>query len=846
MSTDHDAPTTRTVGPPMTPEHWQQVREILEEALERDPSARRRFIEQTCAGDPAVRRDVEALVELEAEADDFFARPLFDLHDRRLDSAPAGTRIGNYLVVRELGSGGMGRVYLGARADREFDHRVAIKVLKRGIDTDEVVGRFLRERQILASLEHPSIAHLFDGGRTEEGLPFFVAEYVDGVPIDEYCEARKLSVEDRLRLFCQVCDAVEFAHGSLVIHRDLKPANILITENGLPKLLDFGIAKMVSADGEDLHPTRTWLSFMTPEVASPEQVRGERIRTTSDVYSLGVLLYLLLTGSNPHTAAGDSRTAVERAILETKPQRPSQAAPPERARALRGDLDNIVLTAVRKEPERRYGSARELADDIRRYLADEPVKASGDAWSYRFSKLVRRHKLAAVSVITILSLIFAFTVVAVFLLGQTARERERAERVSTFLEDLLTLPAPGRSRGEDLTVREALDTGRERIFSGLEEEPELRAELMDTMARVYSSLGLYGDARDLFEQALAIRRRELGHRHLLVAETLHGLAGVLRELGETDASAEMLSEALAIQSDRRAEDHPEYLKGLNNLAILHEERGDYEQAQRLHEEILEVKRTLLAPSDPEIAVTLHNLAKIHYLQEDYGLAEARYRESMKVRENHHGRASPEVARTMNSLASVVEARGDLEEAERLFRQGLTIRRQIYPESHPEVAVSLSNLAMLLQGRGDLDSAEPMFREAISILDRFVPGDHPNRAVVMRNLAVLLIERGEAEEAEVLARQSVEILRQRLGPNHWRSADAEAVLGSSLSVQGRTDEAEPRLVEGFEKLRALQGDDSPYTRQALDHVVDHFDRTGDEERAERYRTLRSEAGTSSGR
>jgi serine/threonine-protein kinase len=830
MSTAGGLPAAASLLYPMTPEHWQQVKEILEAALDRDAATRPQYLDDACARNPVLRRDVEALLALEGEVDSFLEVPAFDLHDGESVPSLEGRVVDRYRIVREIGTGGMGRVFLAERADHAFEQRVALKVLKRGLDTEEIVGRFRRERQILADLEHPNVARILDGGTTEDGLPYLVAEHVEGTPIDLYCERMQLSVERRLELFCQVCDAVQFAHQNFVVHRDLKAANILIAEGGVPKLLDFGIAKILSPDGDDFHRTVAGLHFMTPEVASPEQIRGERVTTASDVYSLGVLLYDLLTGKNPHTARGTSRAAVERAVREELPERPSLAASPELRRTLRGDLDNILLKALRKEPERRYGTARELADDIRRYLTDLPVTASGDAWSYRLPKLLKRHKVAAISVAVIVSLAIAFTVAAVSLLSQTTRERQRAQRVSTFLEELLTLSDPGRARGEDLTVREALDNGRKRIFDGLEDEPELRAELMDTMARVYLSLGLYDDARDLFQEALKLRTQVLGRDDLLVAETLHGFADTMRSLGDTGATERLLRRALAIQRSRHAEDHPEYLKGLNNLAILYEEREDYHEAERLHREVLTTKRRILGPEDPEVAVTLHNLAKLLFLQGEYTEAEARYREALEIRERHHGAVSLEVARTLNGLASAVEALGRLDEAEELYRRSLEIRRKFYPEGHPEVAFTLSNLAMLLQDRGELDAAEPLFREALTTLEKFLPATHPSRAIVMRNLASLLTAEGKAVEAEQVARRAVEILRNGAEPGSWRVADAESVLGGALDALGRYEEATPLILGSYSLLQDLQGRDSPYTRQAFDRLTELYEHTGNGEQA----------------
>ena len=730
----------------MTPEHWQTVKRILETALDREAPERERYLDEACAPGTELRREVDALLALEVEADGFLEEPAFDLHGGTPEPPVEGRTIDRYRLIREIGAGGMGRVYLAERADAAFEQRVAVKILKRGLDTDDVVARFRRERQILANLEHPHIARILDGGTTEDGLPYLVAEYVEGTPIDRYCEHHELTVAQRLDLFCRVCDAVQFAHQNFVVHRDLKPGNILVTEDGSPKLLDFGIAKLLSPDGEDAYRTRLGVHFVTPEVASPEQLRGERITTATDVYSLGVLLYTLLTEHNPHTLHGTSREAIERAVLEDLPDRPSLVAPTELRRTLRGDLDNILLKALRKEPDRRYGTPRELADDIERYLSELPVTASGDAWSYRLPKLLKRYKLAVAAASLILLLVTSFTVIAVSLFNQTDRQRQRAERISSFLEEMITASEPARARGEELTVREALDSGRKTILDGLDEEPELKAELMSTMARVYDSLGLYDDARELFSKALALRRRTLGDDDVLVAESLQGLSGVLLSLGYPDKAEELLREALEIERKHYGEDDPRYLQSLNNLAIIFETRHEFDRAEPLHREVLEKKKRLLGPDDPEVALSLHNLAKDVFYQHRPKEAETLYRQALVLRERQAGEDSPEVARTLNSLGSVVEAEGRLDEAEALYRRALAVRRKLYPKGHRDLAVSLSNLGRLLLIRGRYDEAEALLRESQAMMEKFLPPGHAYRATVQANLDVLAARRAKAREA----------------------------------------------------------------------------------------------------
>ncbi|HXU46378.1 MAG TPA: serine/threonine-protein kinase, partial [Thermoanaerobaculia bacterium] len=399
----------------MTPERWQRVQDLLEVAFERSEDERGAFLAESCGEDEALRSEVEAMLALETELGDFIETPVFDLPgDSGLEP---GSRLGPYRIVSELGRGGMGAVYLAERADSEYEKKVAIKLLKRGLDTDELIRRFRGERQILARLDHPNIGRLLDGGTTGDGRPYLVMDYVVGRPIDAYCSERNLPLPERLRLFGQVCRAVHFAHQNLVVHRDLKPGNILVTADGSPKLLDFGIAKLIEDDAEPF-ATVAALKMMTTEFASPEQVRGEPVTTATDVYSLGALLYRLLVGRSPYRPVTEGRAALAEAVCEQTPIRPSLAAAegPEADRdagkRLRGDLDNIVLRALQKDPARRYESAEQLASDVQRHLDGLPVLARPDSLGYRVGKFVNRHRMGVGLAAAALVAVLAFAIVA--------------------------------------------------------------------------------------------------------------------------------------------------------------------------------------------------------------------------------------------------------------------------------------------------------------------------------------------------------------------------------------------------------------------------------------------------
>ncbi|HTG34951.1 MAG TPA: serine/threonine-protein kinase [Thermoanaerobaculia bacterium] len=846
----------------VTPERWQQIKVVLEGALDRQEAERTAFLDAACEGDDELRREVESLVASEPDLGDFIETPVFRIRPEEDVPLAAGQRIGAYRVVRELGRGGMGSVYLAERADEEFEQRVALKLVRRGMDTDEIVRRFRSERQILAHLDHPNIAKLFDGGTTEDGRPYFIMEYVEGQPIDEYCDERKLPTRERLELFRQVCSAVHFAHQNLIVHRDLKPGNILVTAGGVPKLLDFGIAKLLDPDQALFALTRVEQRLMTPEYASPEQVRGETITTASDIYSLGVLLYVLLTGHRPYPRATQDPQSLAQAICETEPLRPSSAVSrvaevrqpdgtvvelkPESVsrvrdgeqrllrRRLAGDLDNIILMAMRKDPQRRYASVAQLSNDIERHLQGLPVVARKDTLGYRARKFVGRHKLGVAAAVTVLLLIVGFSIMVTVLWQRAVREQQRAQAVSGFLEELFSIPNPSESRGESVTAREMLDRGVEKIASSLEKQPELRADLMSTMGRVYRSLGLNAPAKKLLESSLDLHRRALERADPHVTNDLHNLASVLREMGK-DAEAEpLVREALRLQRQRGETQNIDYASGLTNLASILEDKGELDQAEAYYKQSLAIKRKLPQVDDEDIATSLNNLGKLYATRGNYDAAELNYRESLKLRlKIAGGLPDPEVAASLGNIASLLQDRGDLAGAETFHRQVLEMRRKLYPGSSPKIAVTLNNLGYVYQAEGKTADAEKCYREALSIADTKLPPDHPIRAAYLRNLASVLVAEGKAVEAEAKAREALSIFRAKQ-PTFWRVADTESVLGSCLTALGRFEEAEKLLLASYPALENDKGDGAKHVAEARQRIVELYTKWGRPEGVAAYR------------
>jgi serine/threonine protein kinase/Tfp pilus assembly protein PilF len=757
------------------------------------------------------------------------------------EGSEAGRSVGSYRILSEVGHGGMGAVYLAVRDDDEFKKRVAIKLLRRGMATDDLVRRFRNERQILASIDHPNIAKLLDGGTTEEGLPYFLMEYVEGEPIDRYCDAHRLSVGERLELFRTVCAAVHFAHQNLVVHRDLKPGNILVTADGVVKLLDFGIAKLLRPElySDRAEATRLEERLLTPEYASPEQARGETVTTASDVYSLGVLLYELLTGHLPYRLSGLSLHEVTRVIGEVDPRKPStvigeveertrgdgttakltpelvaktrEGRPDRLRRRLAGDLDAIVMRAMRKEPQRRYGSAEQLSEDIRRHLEGLPVSARKGTLSYNAGKFVRRHRVGVFMATAAAISLVAFSAVLAVQSARVARARDRAEReaakaqaVSTFLQETLASANPYEGQGRKVTVVEVLKSASDKVGSSFADQPEVAAAIRQTLGTTYASLGLLEEAEPWLRQALQMRQDTLGREHPDVAASMDDLAALLRDKGENEKAERVCREALAMRRSLLGNDSEEVADSLNTLGVILLVQGRYEAAEAHLRESLGIRRKLLGDKSTEVAESLNNLATVLHDRGDYGGAEPLYRESLAIDRRVLGEEHPKVAEGLSNLARSLQDRGDFESAERLYREALAVARASLGDSHPAAATISNNLGTALLERGDLGAAEPLLRESLAIRRKALGDEHPDVAQSLNNLAMLSAKKGDYESAESLHREALVVKRHVLGDEHPSVAITLLNLARSIQAQGAFEKAEPLYLEALAMERKLLG------------------------------------------
>jgi serine/threonine-protein kinase len=857
--------------PPFDAEAWARLQPLVDRALDLEEPARSAFVDDLVRTDPqAGRRLAQFLRQADAALE-----PV----ERALSRQPAlvvaalsetdeglllPSRIGPYLVRGTIGRGGMGTVLLAERADGEFEQQVALKLVKKGMDSAEILERFRTERQIVARLQHPHIARLLDGGATPDGQPWFAMEHVAGQALAAYCDERRLTTEARVRLFLQVCDAVDYAHRNLVVHRDLKPSNVLVTADGQAKLLDFGIAKVLDPDGDDATVTRRESRALTPAYAAPEQLRGEPVTTATDVYSLGVTLYELLSGHRPFALPGASRPAVEKAVLEHEPDPPSRAAArgdadardqvaaargttaDRLARTLRDDLDTIVLTAIRKAPERRYASARALADDLRRSQVGLPVVARPDTLAYRTSRFVRRHRVGVAAAALVVVSIAGGVAATVRQTRQALREARKAEEVKRFILDVFKQSDPNSSKGKEITARQLLDDGARRIQSELSTQPDIQAEMLLFVGRLQQRLGLDRESRTLFEQALALRRAAVPPDGRGVAEAEAALGSSLLVLGEAKEARVLFDSALAWRDDHLGATHPdtatargllgrtlfeqgelaaarlalaravaderaaavipelELASDLNALGRVLQAEGDDKAAEAAYVEALAMRRRLFGDEDTRVSETLVNLGTVQKDRGEGARAAATFEEALALDRRMLGPAHPKVAGDLNNLGGARLATGEYAVAEAHYRESLDIRRRLYGHDHPRTAIGLHTLARALRSQGKLEEAETLSRRALELAVTLLGEDHVNVATVRLELAETLAARGQPVEAEALARSGREVIRLKLPPDHPQQADADLTLSHALLGGGHAADAEPVARASVEARRGRFG------------------------------------------
>ncbi len=672
-----------------------------------------------------------------------------------------GGSIGPYHVERLLGAGGMGAVYLANRADGAFEQRVAIKVVKRGMDTDEILDRFRTERRTLANLNHPNIAGLHDGGSLPDGRPYLVMEFVDGTPLNTYLRDKQLNTTDRLRLFIAVCRAVQFAHQNLVIHRDLKPSNILVTADGTPKLLDFGISKVLAHGSDSGTVTSLDERRLTPEYASPEQVEGLPVTTSSDIYSLGVILYEILAGRPPYQFKTRTRAEIQRIVNSAPPPPPSTVTgdPAHKSpldarlrRELRGDLDTIVLMAMRKEPARRYASAEQLASDIDRYLRGLPVIARRDTLAYRTGKFVRRHAVACSLAAVILMAVLAGITAVVWQAGVARRQRDdafiardQAEATTKFFRDMIESANPF-TAGPDMKVRDVLDQAAARLGTELSDRPLVQASLRSSIGTAYLGLGEYEKAEKEIRGAYEQRLKLVGPRHHDTAESMNDLATLLYNKHEFPEAERLLREALSIFQTIRGDHNFDIARVQSNLGPVLRSQGKAQEAADALTQAIQIWRKESGPRTLDLAESLNNYGNALRSLNRLADAEKAVAESMEIRTALLGPESPLVAQSTANLAVLISSQGEPARAEPLFLKAIALELKGLGPNHPDRSHTLNSYAGLLRAKKDLAASEFHFREALRIREAaYLPAD-PRVIATRLGLIEALVDEGKSDEA----------------------------------------------------------------------------------------------------
>ncbi len=782
----------------MQTDRWKLLQELFERALATPPAERQRWIAEACATDETLRKQVESLVFAESGPDvvgDVIGAAAARLGDAGAAAVSPGERIGSYRIEREIGSGGMGVVYLARRDDEAFDKFVAIKLVRAGFETAEALERFRAERRILASLDHPNIARVLDGGETAQGLPFVVMEYVEGLSLVEYCVSRDLDTAGRLRLFQSVCAAVQYAHQNLVVHRDIKPGNILVTAAGEVKLLDFGIAKLLQAPASTVEvggaATPTRVRALTPEYASPEQIRGDPVGTTSDIYSLGVLLYELLTGKRPYEVRSTDVSEMERAICEEDP-----AAPGAVLAELKGDLENIILTAMRKEPARRYPSAGQLSEDIERHLSGYPVLARRDTWQYRAHKFVSRNRYVVAASAAVAIILVAAVIQVAYMRFRAEAEAERARReaatareVTEFLVKSFEAADPWHAAGEKVTAVQLLESSEKRIATELKGQPAVRANLLESIGLAYRGLGLFQRSREVLEQSLTLRKQTHGENHLDVARSLTELAQTLDELGEPAKVRELTELALRSAGDGWAPGDLMRLDTEERLGLVISSMGEHAKAEKILLEMLEKRRRFHGTGHDTYARALLSAGIVYERKGEYARAEPYYRESYEIRRKQVGEEHPDVARAINNLAMTRYSLGHAEEGETLWRRALEIQKKTLGENHPEVAISMNNLGYALSNRRKLSEALDLYQQVIAVHQRVGRETHPWVAMTYNNIGIAHRDRGDWKSAVEAYGKSLALNHRLYGEEHPEIANVTSNLAIAMTDGGKWAEAE---------------------------------------------------------
>lgn len=806
----------------MDPERWQRIQDLFAAGAELDDAGRAALLDRECAGDLELRRSVERLYASDAVVDGPLTHAIvraaadaIDAAHTAAGAADASRRYGSWRLIERIATGGMGTVWRAERADGRFEQRVAIKLLNPAMLAPEALARFDAERRILASLSHPNIARLLDGGTADDGTPWLAMEYVEGATIVQHCAERELDARVRVQLFLKVCAAVDHAHRNLVVHRDLKPSNILVDRDGEPKLLDFGIAKLVDPERRDATVTAVELRALTPAYASPEQLLGAPITTATDVYSLGVLLYELLSGIHPYGPTESTPVELHRAILDRVPEPPSAAAAGTRKRddrtrrrarrhvPIHGDLDTIVLMALRKEPARRYGSVRALADDLERYLRDEPVVARADSLAYRTGKFVKRNRarLAAVTaVVLVVGAFAAFSTARVFEERDTARAaQQRAEATTEFLIALLKGSDPYATMGETVTLRDVLDRAATRVDAQLAGQPEARAQILNTLGDVYWNMYEQQKGVEYLSAALDLRRELFGDTHAATAETMRLLGFAYANRQRVADGIDLLERSVAANSALFGRESVPTAMSLHKLAYARRMAGDNTGALRDIRDSLAIYAAVPEPDAYDWAMAEAELGRQLGFAKEWDASLAAFRRSIAIHERAGQAQSLPVATTLQNIGIVEWMRGRYAEAEQALLGSLARFDATMGTNHWASRSILSGLARVYRDTGRFEEALALHEKCREMVLVNRSATHPDYAVELMNQATTLMFQGRDDLAEADIVRALAIYRGTPDLNPLLRLAAETQYGRLLVKLGRDGRAAALMRKTLDEL-----------------------------------------------
>lgn len=820
---------------------WQKIEEITDYALTLPAAERELFINKKCNGDPKLESEIKALITSITDSEGWLEDPGIFVNDILEDlpnelsvlqdtSSLLGKKVGAYTIIKEIAKGGMGTVFLAERTDGVFDHKVAIKLINADRATEENIRRFKQERNILAELNHPGIAQIYDGGITADDVPYFIMEYIDGVPITEYCNENRLPLSDRIRLFKKVLKAVQHAHENLIVHRDLKPNNILVTKDRDVKILDFGISKLLREEKSETVP-EIKKQALTLSFAAPEQIKQQTITTATDIYSLGLVFYMSLTNRLPYSLSKLSFTEAFEKILSSDLIPPSANIDSNTGltkKDIQADLDAIILKALQKNQRNRYRSVSTFLVDLNKFEHHLPISACENTLAYVSKKYLRRNQKSLGVAAFILILIISFA--SFYTLNITKQKEQaqlaalKAEEVSDFLIQLFEASDPASNLGNVFTTRELLKNGVEQSEQ-LSNQPLLQARLFDITGQVYRNIGNFDQAKYLIENAISLRERNLGYYHPLTLASKHNLGLVLNDMGNFH-EAELIFKLVYDQREKTlGEDHIETASTLSNLAYSIRRQGDYTLAEELARESLSVFTKQLGTDNIQTLDIMNKLAITLQNKGEYQEAEKIFIQVLEKRKELLGSPHPEVAKSINNLATLYLNTGQFLKARSMMNEALDIQKELFGPVHPSVAVVINNLGLVSIELQEYERAGKYFEQALDMRLNILARNHTNTAISFFSIGNLMLATNRPDSAIAVFEQAIAIFKEELSEDHSFTAHSNLGIGRALNQKGLTKEAEPYYTNSFERIKDIHQEYSIERAMAEYHVGRFYLKTG---------------------